>query len=115
MASSTITNLRDLPIASHTLPKPELGFDPIYFTKSSVKLGTRIKYYGRINPGSVWVVQTIWTFRNEKYGRVRSWIADVRTIHDVLEIRNDRTGEIRNVSFEYVSSSARWRIEAGHE
>lgn len=115
MASNSTPNLKAIPIVPYTIPKPDPSFDPIFFTKASVKVGTCIKYYGRRNPGSIWVVQTIYTFRSEKFGRVRSWIADVRTLDDILEMRNDKTGEIKQASFKYISDSARWRIETDHE
>jgi hypothetical protein len=111
MAVDNIRDLREVPIAVHTAPKPDLSFDPIYFTKASVKLGTTIKYYGRINTGTVWIVDQIWTFRSEKYGRVRSWVTEIRKLDDIVQLRNEKTGEVRSLRFEYLSSSARYRIE----
>jgi len=102
---------RSYPITSYEAAPPEGEFDGIYFTKASIKLGTTITYYGRTNKGTKWIVQAIWTFRREKYGRVRSWLADVRTNSDIIELRNDETGEVRSLRFEYLAVSARYRVD----
>jgi len=102
---------RSYPITSYETAPPEGEFDGIYFTKASIKRGTTITYYGRTAKGTKWIVETIWTFRREKYGRVRSWLNDVRTNNDIIELRNDETGEVRTLKFEYLASSARYRID----
>ena len=112
---SKIDDYRDIPIASHTAPPPDPIYDPVYFTKASVKIGTKITSYGRTSRGTVWVVDTIWTFRREKYGRVKSWITEVRTNHDLIEMHNDETGERRSLTFAYLSETARYRIDQPSE
>lgn len=99
------------PIVPHEAPPPDNEFDPIYLTKSSVRLGVTITYYGRTARCEKWIVENIWTFRSEKYGRVRSWMPVVRTNYDIVELRNDKTLELKPITFNYLSNSVRWRID----
>lgn len=85
--------------------------DPIFFHKSQIKVGSHFLHFGRRMPRTNWIVQRIWTFQKEKYGRVRSYVTDVRTLNDILEMRCEETGEIRSVRFGYISYSAIWRLQ----
>ena len=114
MVSET-TNRHDdwktYPIASHEAPPPDPEIDPIYFTKATIKLGRVVTYYGRTNRGTKWVVDRIWTFRNEKYGRVKSWMTEVRANGDIIEMFNEVTGERKELRFDYMASSVRYRLD----
>lgn len=104
MAKSTARprDLSQIPIAVYT--------DPIFFHKSQVKTGTRFYHLGRLNPQTTWIVDTIWSLRHERYGWVKSRVADVRKLDDIMELRCEQTGERRQIRFGYASYSAIWRV-----
>ncbi len=94
---------RDAPIVVYT--------DPVFFHKTQVHVGSRFLHLGRRAPRTNWIVQRVWTFSSEKYGRVRQYVANVRKLDDILEMRCEETGEIRTVRFIYMSYSAIWRLQ----
>src|SRR4051812_17770569 len=102
-ASTNRQSYRDLPI--------EIQTDPIFFHKSQVSVGARFRHKGRLNPGTTWVLQRIWTMKNEKYGRVRMHVVSVQKLDDILELRCEETGEERSLRFVYSSYSSIWQLE----
>ena len=83
--------------------------DPIFFSKYSVRTGTKFRYFGRRGHGTIWTVVGIWNFRSGPYGRVRHDVTQVQYLSDVLVMHNDR-GEQKHVRFGYASYSAIWRL-----
>jgi hypothetical protein len=84
--------------------------DPIFFHKSVVKVGTRFTYHGRLFPGTTWIVYRIWHIALSNGERVRTNPAWVVALKDRIEMRCEETGEIRSLSFDYISYSAIWRV-----
>jgi hypothetical protein len=99
-----LDELRHIPAAVFT--------DPIYFSKFSVKVGTRFRSFGRKSFGTVWVVNSITTITSGKYGRVQHQIAYVRTLDDIMTLHCVETGEWKTLRFGYMSESARWRLDS---
>ena len=90
--------------------KPETYRDGIFFNKSDIKTGSRIIHYGRRASKTTWIIYDIWTFTGSGRDRVRSSVADVRTLDDRLDLRCEETGERRTMSFTYLVYSSLWRL-----
>jgi len=101
--TSKAESWRDAPIVVYT--------DAIFFHKSQIRVGSRFLHLGRRAPRTTWIVQRVWTFTSEKYGRVRQYVANVRTLNDILELRCEETGEERTIRFQYCSYSSIWRLQ----
>jgi hypothetical protein len=91
---------RRLPVVVHN--------DPIFFHKSQVRIGSRLRCFGRSRPATTWVAQRIWTFNR----RGRSYVTAVQTLRDVVELRCEETGERLDLRFGSISYSAIWRLES---
>lgn len=102
-ASNNRQSYRDLPIA--------IQIDPIFFHKSQLAVGAKFRHLGRRRPGTTWILQRIWTIKNEKYGPVRMHVASVQKLKDILELRCEEDGEVRTALFGYLSYSAIWRLK----
>jgi hypothetical protein len=93
--------------------KPEVVLDDIFFHKSQLHYGTRLIYYGRWEPLSIWEVIDIRShFLGKEVGDVKvKKVNEIRYLSDSLTVRNIKTSETRQVSFSYLSYSAIWRLQ----
>lgn len=82
--------------------------DLVFFHKTQLKLGSRIRCFGRRDSGTTWIIQRIWTFNT----RGRSHVTVPQKLDDVLELRCEETGEYRDLRFGSMSYSAIWRLES---
>lgn len=85
--------------------------DRIYFSKFSVKLGTKIRNFGRTSYGTTWEVVGITTITSGKYGRLQHDITEVRTLEDIIRLHCVETGDWKTCRFGYLSEAARWRLD----
>jgi hypothetical protein len=92
--------------------KPEVVLDDIFFHKSQLQYGTKLIYFGRWDPKSIWEVIDIKShFLGKEVGDVKiKKVNQVRFLSDSLTVRNVKTQETRTITFSYISYSAIWRI-----
>jgi hypothetical protein len=93
--------------------KPALVLDPIFFHKSQIKPGVELVCYGRWEPLSEWeLIEMSSTFLGNKVGvtKVRK-TNEIRRLGDVLTLLNRATGQVKKLSFAYLSYSAIWRLK----
>lgn len=108
MPSSNIIALRP---TVKQIPLNDLDF----FTKDQITLGTKLRYHGRTNPGAIFTVTYIKSWRKSKRG---NWYATRETVatrlKDQITVCNEwthaRDRDIRSFSFAYLSYSSLWRI-----
>ena len=93
-------------------PKPPVMLDDIFFHKTQLDFGTRLKCYGRLKLPSVWEVVGIESHFLGKYvGETQlKKVNQIRHLSDLISLRNLETGEVMKFSFAYISYSAIWRI-----
>jgi hypothetical protein len=95
--------------------------DRIFFDKEDVTVGTSLARTSRREPISFWQVTSILSlFRDKKEGQVNFRATDkrkvarkvlsIRHFGDRLTIKNEKTGEMRTLSFAYIVTSAIWRL-----
>lgn len=98
--------------------KPEIAknviklniIDPVFFSKDQLKVGSILKYYGRHAPGTTWEVTKIWYFTKVK-GQYRSHRNQTVTkLDDAIEVVCQDDGTIMELTFQYLSYSAIWRL-----
>ena len=80
--------------------------DPVFFPKHQLRVGTPLRFFGRTDRGALWIVTEIWTFTDKVSRRVNSPL----TMMDIVQLRNQETGQIKTYNFTYLSYSAIWRI-----
>lgn len=88
-------------------------YDPIFFRKVDIKLGAELINFGRMDPGSTWRVDAIWTDLGLGRGRRRREVAFYMKDHIVLIRISGPTGDHvtqRECSFQNLSYSAIWRL-----
>jgi hypothetical protein len=87
--------------------------DPVFFHKSQVRIGTHLECKGRRTPnGKVWIVKSIRTFSIIR-GQYRSRkVNEVQKLSDAIELisTDGKRREYLELSFDYLSYSAIWRI-----
>lgn len=89
--------------------KPAPMLDDIFFHKTQIKIGTRLRYMGRLAPNTTWVVTSIRT-RDSKTGRLRPSDSVQKLSDDVYLRREDNRRDLRQGTFQYLSYSAIWRL-----
>jgi len=96
---------RDLPVVLQT--------DPIFFHKSQLAVGTRLRCFGRRDPNTTWVVEEVWTIKRNRHGggEVRVRVTVPQTLRDRLVLRREYGSTSHELSFGSASYSAIWRIE----
>jgi len=106
------TQRKIIDIKSEPQKKPEVILDDIFFHKTQVDFGTRLHYYGRMNPMSTWEVVGIESyFLGNEVGDVKlKKVNQIRYLSDMIKIKNIETGETRKLPFIYMSYSAIWRL-----
>lgn len=96
-------------------PQVEPFADPIFFTKDQLHLGTNLRYYGRLNPGALFTVTHIKSWRRSSRGNYYAIRAEVASrLDDDITLLCREPGkrpDIRKMRFGYLSYSAIWRIE----
>jgi hypothetical protein len=90
-------------------------YDPVFFRKEDIKIGVRLVNYGRRDPGSVWVVRSIRTFKLLPSGKYRvSHIDEVTHLSDIVTVNrippDDDFISEREPTFGSLSYSAIWRL-----
>lgn len=86
--------------------------DEIFFHKDQVTIGIVLTYYGRLAPGSKWRVNSIHTYAFDRKRKryTRKPVGSVEHLSDDIQLVHDATGESHQVSFQYASYSAIWRL-----
>lgn len=94
-------------------------FDPVFFHKSRVKVGTRFRYFGRMDPGTVWEVATIHSYTKSRSAKRRGEynrrsVQQVHHLHDDVTLKCVTAGRegvpLRATTFSSLSYSAIWRL-----
>lgn len=87
--------------------------DSVFFTKDQIKVGSELLYVGRHDPGVIWRVTAIYSFSTVN-GQLRSRkVQTVQKLADEVQlVCVGRTkGRFLELSFQYLSYSAIWRIK----
>jgi hypothetical protein len=89
--------------------------DPVFFSKRSVRLNTKIAHCGRLDPQSVWHVVKIESYTKLPSGKYSlKKVSSVQHLTDLvyLERYSGRAGrpDTRRASFGTLSYSAIWRL-----
>jgi hypothetical protein len=92
-----------------SLPNKRLSpIDSVFFGKDDIKVGSRLQYWGVRNPGVIWRVDNIVSYKrkqgNYRYNRLN--VPAPRYMHD--EIHMSANGVRRVVQFSYIRYSAIW-------
>lgn len=92
--------------------KPEVILDDVFFHKSQLDFGVRLKYHGRMNPESTWEVVGIEShFLGNDVGDIKlKKVNQIRYLSDMIKVKNVETGETKKLPFIYMSYSAIWRL-----
>ena len=85
--------------------------DPIFFSNDAIRVGKTMRYVGRINTDTTWLIQQIWSTRLEKYGWVKSSVPCAVKSQDIVELRCEQTGEVKRLIANYLEYSAIWRLD----
>jgi hypothetical protein len=83
----------------------------VFFGKADAMVGTVFVYHGRRNSGATYRVEAITSWTTKRDGVRKPQWQDMRRVAklgDRLTLRNTKTGERREVSFQYLSYSAIW-------
>lgn len=90
------------------------GEDPIFFHKEQVRVRTRLVYFGRLEHGQVWRVESIQTWQKSRRSDrlVAARVGYCHRLNDEVTLINEATGERRTVGFGYICYSAVWRLAA---
>jgi hypothetical protein len=93
-------------------PRPPIIEDDIFFHKSQLHYGTRLIYYGRLDPMSIWEIVDIKSyFLGKVVGQYSlKKVPEIRHLNDILYFRKINTNETKKMSFGYLSYSAIWRL-----
>ena len=96
--------------------------DLVFFTINQIKIGSTLRYIGRMDPGSLWKVTSIKTFRqmsSKGSNKVKYSPGEVTTpltlADDIRLTRIGDTGEYRICQFAYLSYSAIWQLVVDQE
>ena len=92
--------------------KPDIVLDNIFFHKSQLVPGVKLIYYGRWEPMSIWEIVEIKShYLGKEVGDIKyKKVQKVIFLSDSLALKNVATGEIRTLTFSYMSYSAIWRL-----
>lgn len=94
----------------YAFPQPiEPPDDDVFFHKHQLRVGTALRYYGRTGPGTLWFVTGVYT--SDRGRHVPRQETFPQTLEDLIRLRNHETGEVRFMSFTYLSYSSIWRID----
>lgn len=85
--------------------------DIIFFKKEQLKIGMSLKYYGRHRPGTTWEVVGIWYFPLVRGQYRRHKVDTVVTLQDQIDVVCKETGQHMELTFQYLSYSAIWRLQ----
>ena len=80
--------------------------DDIFFHKHQLRIGTALRYCGRIDPGSLWFVSGVYTGQH-----IQRKETFPQRLDDLVRLRNYQTDEVRFMRFVYLSYSAIWQID----
>lgn len=92
--------------------KPAPIMDDVFFHKSQIEYGTRILCLGRLTPNAIWRVTMIESnFLGSRLGDIKlKKVNQIRYLSDVITLKSEETGEVRKMTFIYLSYSAIWRL-----
>lgn len=88
--------------------------DNVFFTKEQIEVGTELVYLGRHDPGVVWKVKEIRTFKITN-GQLRSHKTNkVEKLDDEVQMVcvGQTKGRYLELTFSYLSYSAIWQIKS---
>lgn len=92
-------------------PKPGPNNDSVFFTKDQLKVGSILRYYGRHAPNTVWEVTSI-RYCVIHNSELRSHKVTIpQTLQDQVKVKCRNDGTCMELSFQYLSYSAIWRLE----
>lgn len=94
-------------VSQNKAKKPAPQYDPIFFRKVDIEVGTELLYKGRLAPDTLWRVVRIMS--DQGIGKGMRAVPAVRKLRDSLIVRN-KAGETREITFAYASYSAIWRM-----
>jgi hypothetical protein len=83
------------------------GSDDVFLHMNQVIVGLELIYWGRLDHGSVWQIVEIKSY--SKSGRT-SLVRSVQTYKDDIVMLRLGSNETHQVSFQYLSYSAIWRL-----
>lgn len=86
--------------------------DGVFFGKSEVRIGTRLHYYGAVYPNSVWIVNSIYTWKRDGYppNMVRSPVKMKDVVYLTLANKKGSPAIERRITFSSLRYSAIWRL-----
>jgi len=99
-------------IKPESQPKPPPILDDTFFHKSQVEFGTRLLCLGRLTPNTIWQVTGIEShFLGTRVGDIKlKKVNQIRFLSDMITLKSEETGEVKKMSFIYLSYSAIWRL-----
>lgn len=94
-------------------PSGKSNIDRVFFTKESLKIGTKLEYWGRLAPGTTWEVIGIQSY--QKIKNKTQWrtiqVETTNKLNDDIMLRHQQTGETRRNTFGYLSYSSIWWLK----
>lgn len=113
----TLSLVKTTTTPAATPPKPPpVQYDPIFFPRAAIVIGTELTCYGRRDPASLWKVYQIQSFERLAYKEYRmSNVEAVQHMSDLVYmqrrgIADPNQPDIRRASFGALSYSAIWRL-----
>jgi hypothetical protein len=96
-------------------PAESFAYDKVFFSKNDIHRGTKLRNYGRRDPGSIWTVTRIEHYVRTPSGGYRLVVRDeVEALADIIHMRRDLDDpamqRTRTPSFGSLAYSAIWRI-----
>ena len=89
----------------HNLP------DNVFFTKEQLTVGSQLQYFGRTNPGAIFTVTYIRSWRRSGKGNYYATREEVvQRLDDIITVVASPGKDMRKFSFQYLSYSAIWRL-----
>lgn len=84
----------------------------VFFKKEQVRLGTRFVYFGRLEHGLIWRVDSIYTWEKAQNSdrMVSRRVPYCQRLQDDVRLICESTGERKKVGFNYLCYSAVWRL-----
>lgn len=93
----------------------DVEYDPVFFPKEAIQVGTKLRNYGRRDPGSWWTVSAIRTYVKKPSGHYQLERAvEVKHLSDIITLKRDKEDPAfvshREPTFGSISYSAIWRL-----
>jgi len=93
----------------------EADVDKVFFPNESIRVGVKLRNYGKTDPGSIWRVTHIETYVRLPSGLYRlDRTPEIIRLNDIVHIQRESTDPAmvnkRNPSFGSLKYSAIWRL-----